>query len=122
QFLYYRRLFYPGQALIQSLITVGETLVVDAEQLQDRRLQVAYMYAVANDVIAEVIGFPVHHAALDTTARQPLGEAARVMVAPVVGVRQLALRIDRATEFAAPDNQRIVEQAARFQILDQAVA
>ena len=35
-----------------------------------------------------------------------------MVVAAVVGLRQLALAIDRAAEFAAPDDQRFIEQAA----------
>ena len=45
-----------------------------------------------------------------------------MMIAAVVVVRQLALRINRAAEFAAPDHQRFVEHAALLQILNQSVA
>ena len=46
-------------------------------------------------------------------------EAARMMVAAVIVGRQLALAIYGAAEFAAPDDQRVVEQAALLQVLDQ---
>ncbi len=39
-----------------------------------------------------------------------------MVVAAVVGVRQLALAVNGAAEFAAPDHQRIVQQAALLQI------
>ena len=42
-----------------------------------------------------------------------------MMVAAVVLRRQLALAVDRAAELAAPDDQRVVEQPALLQILDQ---
>ena len=45
-----------------------------------------------------------------------------MMVAAVVLLRQAALRVDRAAEFAAPDDQRLVEQPALLEVLDQAVA
>jgi hypothetical protein len=45
-----------------------------------------------------------------------------MVVAAVVLLRQAALRVDRAAELAAPDDQRLVEQAALLEILDQAVA
>ena len=64
------------------------------------------------DVVAEVVGFAERHARLDAAAGQPDGEAARMMVAAVVGRRELALAVDRAAEFAAPDDQRVVQQAA----------
>src|SRR5262245_2616263 len=41
------------------------------------------------------------------------------MVAPVIGLGQLALAIDRATEFPAPDDKCIVKHAALFQILNE---
>ena len=44
----------------------------------------------------------------------------RVMIAAVVVLGQVALGIDGAPEFAAPDDERIFQHAALFQILDQA--
>ena len=40
-----------------------------------------------------------------------------MVVAAVVRFRQLALAVDRAAELAAPDDQRVVEQAALLQVL-----
>ena len=42
-----------------------------------------------------------------------------MMVAAVVVRGQLALAVDRAAELAAPDDERVVEQAALLQVLDQ---
>ena len=42
------------------------------------------------------------------------------MVAPVVRLGEPALAVHRAAEFAAPDNQRVVQQTALLQILNQA--
>ena len=46
-------------------------------------------------------------------------EAAAVVVAAVVVLGQRALAVDRAAELAAPDDQRVVEQAALLEVLDQ---
>ena len=46
-------------------------------------------------------------------------ETARMMVAAVIGRRQLALRIVGAAELAAPDDERVVEQPALLQVRDQ---
>ena len=43
-----------------------------------------------------------------------------MMIAAVVGVGQLALAVDRAAELAAPDDQRVVEQAALLEVGDSA--
>ena len=39
-----------------------------------------------------------------------------MMIAAVIGLGQLALAINRAAEFPAPDDQRVVEQAALLEI------
>ena len=43
------------------------------------------------------------------------------MVAAVVVVGEPALGVDGAAEFAAPDDQRVVEHAALFEVLHQAI-
>src|SRR5262249_54108668 len=58
-------------------------------------------------------------AALDAAAGEPDREAARVVVAAVVGGRQRALAVNGAAELAAPDNQRVLEQAPLLEILDE---
>ena len=35
-----------------------------------------------------------------------------MMVAPVIFLRELALAVNRAAKFTAPDDERVVEQAA----------
>ena len=42
-----------------------------------------------------------------------------MMIAAVIVFGELALAINRAPELAAPDHQRVVEQPALLQILDQ---
>ena len=69
-----------------------------------------------DDVVAEVVGLAVDDAALDAAAGQPHAEVARVMVAAVVVLGQRALRVDGAAELAAPDDQRVVEQAALLEV------
>src|SRR5262249_44164474 len=67
-------------------------------------------------------GLAVDHAAFDAAAGHPDGEATRVMVASVVVAGQLSLAVDRAAELAAPDHERVVEQAALLEIRDERVA
>ena len=42
-----------------------------------------------------------------------------MVVAAVVGRGELALGVDRPAELAAPDDQRVVEQPALLQVVDQ---
>src|SRR5689334_10975487 len=90
--------------------------------MQERGLQVTHMDRIASDVVTEVVGLAVHDAAFDTAAGKPEAEAARVMVAAVVGGRELALRVDGAAEFPAPDNQGVVKHAALFEVLHEGPA
>ena len=108
-----------GQPEIPALELVRQPRVIDAQAVQHRGVQIVHVDRVARDVVAEVVGLAVAHARLDAAAGQPDGEAARMMIAAVVVCRQLALAIDRAAELAAPDDQRVVQQAALLQILNQ---
>ena len=65
----------------------------------------------------KLVGVAEVQAGLDAAAGQPHGEGVDVMVAADPCSRDLAHR--RAAELAAPDDQRVVEQAALLQVLDQ---
>ncbi len=56
---------------------------------------------------AELVGGPVGHAAAETAAGEPDGEAPVIVVAAVA-----ALRGRRAAELAAPEDNGLVKQAA----------
>ena len=109
-----------GQPEVAALKLEGQLRVVDAQAVQDRGVQVVHVDRILRDVVAVVVGLAVGDAGLHAAAGQPDGEAARMMVAAVVVGRELALAVDRAAELAAPDDQRVVEQAALLQVLTSA--
>ena len=76
-------------------------------------MEVADVDGVLYDVVAHLVGFPINLAALDAAAGHPDGEGFAVVVAAVFVAVGVALRVGRAAEFAAPDDQGFVEQAAR---------
>src|SRR5690606_24261792 len=94
---------------------VGETRVVEPEQVQDRRVQVVDRHAVRDHLVAVVVGHAVGHAAGDAAAAQPRGERERVVVAAVAPLGER-----RAPELAGPHHQRLVEQTAAGEVGDQA--
>ena len=94
-------------------------VVVDAQAVQDRRVQVAQVDRVLDDVVAEVVGLAVLDAGLHAAAGQPHGEAAAVMVAAHAGVAERALAEHGAAELGGEDHQRVVQQAALLQVLHQ---
>ena len=74
-----------GQAEVAALEAVGQLRVVDAEQVQDRGVQVVDVDGVVDDVVAEVVGLAVARCPrLMPPPAIQMREAARVMVAAVV--------------------------------------
>ena len=69
-----------------------------------------------DDIVAEVVGFPIDDSRLDAASRHPDGEAARVMVTAVVVSGQIALAVDRAAKFPAPDDERVIQKAAALKV------
>ena len=103
------------QAKVSTTVTIGQRLVVDAQLVQNCRPQVINGRPVFNGVISQVVGRAISDAPLDAPAGHPDAEAERVVVSTICPLCER-----RATEFSRPDNQRLVEQAASFQVLDQA--
>src|SRR5829696_8628027 len=89
--------------------------------MEKRGMEVADVDRVFDDVVAEVIGLAIDGAAFDAAAGKPKGEAARMMVPPIILLRKAALAVNGAAEFAAPDNQRAVEQATRFDVVNETI-
>src|SRR5260370_13568170 len=70
-----------GKAVIAALEAVGQLLVVQAEQVQNGRLEVMDVDRILDDVIAQLVSCAEGQAALDAAAGQPHGEGVRVVVA-----------------------------------------
>ena len=84
-----------------AVVEVGQSFVVDAQQVQHGGVQVVDGDAVDDGLVADLVGLAVADAALDARAGHPGQEAVRVVVAAAV-----ALRDGHAAELAAPDHQR----------------
>ena len=80
-----------GQAETAALVEVGQAFVINAEQAQHRGVEIVNVDAVSGDVVTEVIRLAIDHAWLHSTSGQPGCETARMMIAPVIVRRQLAL-------------------------------
>ena len=124
-----------GQPEVSPLVPVCQPFVVDAEQMQDRRIEVVDVHRAGSplflaglrvhgfavfvsDVVTVVVGPTVGDARLDAASGHPRCEAARVMVAAVVFSGETALAIDGASKLAAPHDERVVQHASFAQILD----
>ena len=103
-----------GQTEIATAVAKRQLFVVEAKQVQQRRMQVVDVHAVLDRLEAEVVRLTVAHAALRAAAGEEHTEAMRVVVAAVA-----ILAHRRATKLAAPHDQRVIQQAALLQVAQQ---
>ena len=87
--------------------------------MQDRGLKIVHMHRVAGDIVSEVVRLAVDEARLHPSPGHPDREGPSVMVATILGRVYLALDIRRTAEFPGPNHQRVLQQTAHPQILDQ---
>lgn len=108
------------EAVVAALETEGELLVVEAEAMEDCRVQIVDVNLVLCYVEAKLVRFTDSHARFDTAACQPHRERLRVVVASQLAA-EVRVRLNhwRAPEFPAPDDKRVFQQAALFEILDK---
>ena len=78
-----------------------------------------HMDRITADIVTKVIGFAMAHARLDTAPGRPSRKTPGMVVAAVVARSQFALTVSRAAKFPAPQNQRLIEQSAQPQVLNQ---
>ena len=108
-----------GEPIIAAFEPVGQLLVVDAQQVKHGRVEIVYVDRVFNHVVTEIIRGAEDQPRLDAAPGHPEGKTARMMVPPEVVLANLALRISGSPEFPAPDDEGVVEQTARFEVLHQ---
>ena len=79
-----------GQPEIAAAVAVGEPRVIEAQQVQHRRVQIVHVHRVLHGFEAEFVGGAVRHAALDAAAGQQHAEAVAVVIAAVLHLHQAA--------------------------------
>src|SRR5438128_5177773 len=107
------------QPIIAPLEAERQPRVLDAKAMQQRRIEIVDVDRVLDNVVAIIVGGAVADARPETAARDPHRETAAMMVAAVIGGGELTLAVDGSAEFAAPNDERIVEQATLFQVPDE---
>ena len=89
--------------------------MIEAEQMKNRGVDVVDVRLLRLRAQADGIGGADHLPAFHARAGEPHGEAVRIVVAAV-----LSFAHRHAAKFAAPNDERGIQQPARFQILQQA--
>ena len=98
-----------GEAKVATGVAEGKFFVVQAKQVQDGGVEVVHVEFVFNGLISPFVGGAVGIAGTNAAAGQPNGESLRIVIAPVV-----VLREGSASEFAAPPDEGVLEQSPRF--------
>ena len=112
--LFHHVALHIGQPQVAAAVAVGQLLVIEAEQVQDGRVQVVDVDPALDALAAVVVGGAVAKPRLHAAAGQPDREAAVVVVAAVAPSAN-----GRAAELAGPDDQRVLQQAALLQVREQ---
>ena len=48
------------QSVMPTLVAIGQSLMIDAEKPQNRRVQIVHMHPAVEDAVAEIIGRSMH--------------------------------------------------------------
>ena len=70
-----------GQPELAALVAEGQSLMIQSQQVQDRRVQVVDFDRVLGRVIPQVIGLPDDPATTNASTGQPVAEGVLVVVA-----------------------------------------
>src|SRR5439155_8674971 len=93
-----------GEALVAIVVAVREAAEVEAEETQNRGMEVRDGDHILHGAITELVGFAAHRPATHSAARDPKAKPALMVIATV-----LTLRKWRASELARPYDERLVE-------------
>ena len=91
-----------GRAKIPPGVAECELLVVDAQQVQNCRMQIVHVNFACDGELSNFVRVAPTEALLETAAGQKYRESLRVVVASI-----RPLRKRRATKFATPPNQGV---------------
>lgn len=90
-----------GEPLVAALVKIRQLLMVQTKKAQNGRVDVVCIDSHFRGLHAEVVGCSYDLPALDASASHPHRETVRMMIPPV-----LPLREGRSAELATPDDQR----------------
>ena len=113
------RWLHADELLVEALEGEGEFLGVEAEEIEHGGVEVADVDGLVDDLVAHFVGLAVGDAGLHAGTSHPDGEGVGVVIAAdeSVAASASAVFLHRgAAEFAAPDDEGVVEHAALFEV------
>ena len=103
-----------GEAVVAAAVTVGEAFVIEAQAVEEGRVEVVDVDGVLDGFGAVVVGASVGEAALDSASGHPDREALVVVIAAI-----LLAAVGGAAELAAPEDEGVFEEASGGEVLKQ---
>src|SRR5262249_11154702 len=100
-----------GQPFVPAVVQEGQLFVIEADQVQERGVEVVDRDAIFDGAETELVGGANGLAASDAAAGKPHGVAVRIVVAALA-----ALRHRRPAELAGPNDEGAVQQAPLFEV------
>src|SRR5262245_21431788 len=102
------------QALVAAVVAVDQAFVVEAELVQDRGVEIRNFDNVFDRTVANVVRGAVDVAGLEAAAGQDQAEGVAIVISTGA-----VLRYREPAELAAPNDDGLIQKAARLQVLDQ---
>ena len=93
-----------GQTEIAPAETIGQSLVIESQKVQNRGVKIVYVHTIFDGVIADVIGCAVYKTRFHPAAGHPYRIAVWIVISPVA-----AFADRRSPKFAGPNDQRIFQ-------------
>lgn len=105
-----------GQSSVDATIADGESLVIDAEQMQESGVDIVDLgpLRTVERFKAPFIGFAISDSSADSTSAEPISENMWIVIAA-----SAPLRTRHSTKLGRPKNDGILEHATLLEILDQ---
>ena len=89
--------------------------MIEAEQVEDRRVEIVERMDVLHRALAERVRLAVAHAGLHARASQPAGEAVGIVIAAL----RAFLEEGHSSKFGTPNDQRFLQHPALLEIANQ---
>ena len=108
-----------GQLLEAASVEVGELVVIESEEPQDRDMQVAHRMDDFDGPVSHLVRGSDDGAARCSSAGQHHGHGVGIVSAAVGVDVAAAVVVRRAAELARADDERFIEHAASFEVFDE---
>ena len=111
------------QTFIAADVIEGQSFVIETQLMQNRGVQIGRLSAVRDSPISKIVGCSIRLTSANAAAGKPDAEAIGMMIAAFDAgclVAVALLGAGRSTELTAPLNQCRIQQAALFEVRQQA--